>query len=158
MASPRARAATGATGKRKPDEKSPEHKRRQRDSQGGHEDGEPIEHRVAPDRGNNARGHAETHADEQGQHAQMGGDGESIGEDVLDPAVAVFEARAEVAAGEVGHVIKILFPHRLVEVILGEDVLLDLGREALFLVKGPAGHGVHDEKGNGGDHEDHDGS
>ena len=101
---------------------------------------------VAPERGDGAHEYAQNGGDDEGVHAQLDGNGQGLGEQLVDVVVFVFERRAEVAVGELFEVIEVLQVHRVVQVVFGFDVGQYGGRYVFVAGKGAAGCEPHHEE------------
>src|SRR5450830_264970 len=101
---------------------------------------------------------AQRNADADGKnhrhHSQCSRHRKSIIDDVVDSTVRVLETGTEVTPQKVLHVVDILLPERVVQVIADLEVLDDLSWQLLFAGEGPRWKQAHHEEGSGCDNED----
>ena len=125
------------------------HRDGQPEQGGGH--GEAVGRGVTAHGGEGAEPDAAGGGEKEGESAEREGDGQGLGEDFVDAAVAVFGREAQIAADDVGEVAGELGPERSVELVFGEELGFDGGGEFALAVEGSAGGEADEEKSQGDD-------
>jgi len=98
-----------------------------------------------------AQAHAHYGAEDQGGHAEPQTGRKTLADDVQHRPVLIFQRGPEIAVGDVAEIGQVLDAQRLVQAILGLQIVLDLGGQFAVGVEGSARRRAHHEEGDGDD-------
>ena len=127
-------------------EQRPDHEGRNRDARHAEGRRRVVDPSVAADGRKSAERDADEQRERERERAELGGDRELVGDDLVDGAVGVLERRSQVALDETAEIIEVLFPERLVEPVMRLEVAQDLRGHRLLRRERTTGHESNHEE------------
>ena len=125
---------------------------RYRDAQVGDEHHGPVKYLIVPEGRDNAHRDTDDHGQQDGDHADAGGNGEFLGQDLIHRKADALVTVAQIQTNQALEIHPVLFEEGFIQAVFAFHHCYGLGAGTLCIERTARDH-VHQEERNGRDHE-----